>query len=360
MFASRIKDLKEELKKQKLDGVLISSVSNISYLSGYSNFSVTEREAYIFVGENFSYIITDGRYSEAVRKQVPHLELFERGGGKSTEELFKKHKIKTLGIEEDNLTIREHKNLKKNFKNLKHFNLSRSIKTEDEINKIEKACELGDLAFKYILGKIKKGISEKELAFEIEWFIKKNGGELSFPTIVAFGKNSSIPHHQTGNDVLGPELNSGRQGQIILVDMGVKLNNYCSDMTRTVFFGKPSEKQRQMYATVLTAQKKAAEFVRVGVKASDVDKTARKYIISKGFPSIPHSLGHGVGLEVHESPRLSSRGKDILKEGMVFSIEPGIYLGEAGGVRIEDLYVLEKNGLRQLTNSPKKLFYISL
>ncbi|MEK7617374.1 MAG: Xaa-Pro peptidase family protein [Patescibacteria group bacterium] len=370
MFDKRIKDLREELLDEKLDGVLVSSVSNISYLSGYSNFSKEEREAYIFIGKNFSYIITDGRYSEAIKKEVPHLTLFERGNGKSTEELFKKHKkeIKALGIEEDNLTVEEHKIIKKNFKNLKHFNLSRSIKTKDEIKKIEAACQLGDKAFHHVLGYIKHGITEKELAFEIEYFIKKHGGELSFPTIVAFGKNSSVPHHHTGNDVLGPESSSGRQGQFILVDMGVKVEDYCSDMTRTVFFGEPSDKQKKMYEVVLEAQKKAVRFIESclksgkQVKAAEVDKAAREYILSKGFPSIPHSLGHGVGLEIHENPHLSPKSKDILKMGMVFSIEPGIYIegfgsprftGEAGGVRIEDLFVIEKKGLRQLTKSTK-------
>ena len=364
MFEKRIKDLGKRLLKEKLDGVLISSVSNISYLSGFSNFSKDEREAYLFIGQDFEYIITDGRYSEAVKKQVTHLTLFERGGEKSTEDLLKKHKkeIKTLGIEEDNLTVSEHKLIKKHFKNLKHFPISRSIKTNDEIEKIERACKLGDEAFKYGLAQIKSGITEKELAFEIENFVKKNGVELSFPTIVAFGANSSVPHHQTGNTVL-------ENNQIVLIDMGVKLDNYCSDMTRTVFFGKPTEKQRHIYETALEAQQKAVEFLEKSmksgkqvnkfaanaVKASEVDGVARKHIITKGFPSIPHSLGHGIGLEVHESPHLSPKSKDILKEGMVFSIEPGIYLEGFGGVRIEDLFVLENGKLRCLTHSNSSL-----
>ncbi len=354
MFDKRIKDLKQKLLKEKLDGLLISSVSNITYLTGYSNFSKDEREAYIFIGKNFQYIITDGRYSEAIKREVSHLELFTRDGGKSTEDLFKKHlEVKSLGVEEDNLTVSEHKIIKKHFKKMKHFDISlhRSIKTPDEIEKIERACQLGDQAFKNVLGKIREGISEKELAFEIEIFIKKNGGELSFPTIVAFGKNSSIPHHQTGNTKL-------ENNQFVLLDFGVKFENYCSDMTRTIIFGKPSDRQKRIYETVLEAQQKAVEFVKPGCKAKEVDEVARKYIISKGFLSIPHSLGHGVGLEVHEDPHLSSGSEDILKEGMVFSIEPGIYIEGVGGVRIEDLFVLEKNGLRQLTTSPKNLIHL--
>lgn len=348
MFEKRLKEIKQKLLKEKLDGVLISSVSNIAYISGYSNFSKEEREAYIFIGKDFAYIVTDGRYTEAVKREVSHLTLFERGGGKSTEELLKKHEVKNLGIEEDNLTVSEHKTIKKHFKNLKDFSLNRSIKTSDEIKKIEAACQLGDQAFEYAIGKLKKGITEKQLAFEIEMFIKKNGAELSFPTIVAFGKNSSVPHHQTGETKLDYD-------QFVLIDMGVKLEDYCSDMTRTVFFGKPSDEQKKIYETVLKAQQKAAEFVKDGIKAEKIDKVARDYILSKDYSSIPHSLGHGVGLDVHENPHLSPNSKDILKEGMVFSIEPGIYIEGFGGVRIEDLFVLEKNGLRQLTHSNSNL-----
>ncbi len=352
MFDIRLQKLKEHLKKEKLDGILLSSVANITYLTGYANFSKEEREAYIFIGNNFAYIITDGRYAEIIEREVSHLNLFQKGNGKSEEELFKKHKkeIKSLGIEEDNLTVSEHKILKKHFKNLKHFSVARSIKFKEEIKNVEKACKLGDETFKYILGKIKEGISERELAFEIEFFIKKNVAEISFPSIVAFGKNSSVPHHKASNSRL--KINDN----LILLDFGVKWEKYCSDMTRTVFFGKPTGKQKEIYRIVLEAQKKAVELINKGErKASKIDKIARDYITSYGYPTIPHSLGHGIGLEVHESPSLSPKSRDTLKEGMVFSIEPGIYIPGFGGIRIEDLFVLEKNGLRQVTNSPKNL-----
>lgn len=380
MFDGRIQKLKDQLKREKLDGVFISSVSNIEYLTGFTNFSKDEREAYLFVSHDFGYIITDGRYSEAVKNQVPHLKLFEKGHQQSIENLFKKHKkeVKTLGIEEDNLTIVEFKKLKKHFKNTKHFNVGhlRSPKSNEELDKIKKACKIGDLVFNYIIKKIKVGVSEKNIAGELENFIRKSGAILSFPPIVAFGKNSSIPHHQTSETVL-----SNNPGQFILLDFGVKISNYCSDMTRTVFFGKPNKKQIRMYEVVLKAQQEAVDFINGSIKsgkkikASDVDKVARKYIRSEGFPDIPHSLGHGIGLEVHEHPSLSPKSKDYLKERMVFSIEPGIYIPdfgsprstrlatkrarvEAGGVRIEDLFVLEKTGLRQLTTSPKEIIQI--
>lgn len=364
MLRARISKLKQQFLKENIDAVLVVDVANITYLTGFSNFSKDEREAYILITKDEQYIITDARYSEAVRKQVPYFQLFERSHANTIEDFLKqlkRHKQLNIGIEEDNLTVLEYKLLKKHFKILKHLDIKthRAVKTPEEIKKIEQAAKLGDQAFEYILKKIKLGISEKQLAFELEYFIKKNNAEISFPSIVAFGKNSSVPHHQTGQTIL-----SNQPGQLILLDFGVKLENYCSDMTRTIFFGKPSEKQKKMYQIVLTAQQKAVDYINSRlssgkeIKTTEVDKVAREQIISKGYPTIPHSLGHGIGLEVHEHPHLSPKSKENLEEGMVFSIEPGIYLPDFGGVRIEDLFVLEKDNLKQITNSPKKLLII--
>ncbi len=262
IFQDRLKKLKNLTKKEELDAVFISSASSIEYLTGFTNFSKDEREAYLLVGKSFEYIITDARYSEAIKKQVPHFTLFERGQKFQTTDLFKKlkNKIKILGVEEDNLTVVEHKTVKKHFKKLKHFETSklRSIKEKEEIEKIKSACKIGDLAFEYILKKIRVGITEKEIAKELEKFIKENGAGFSFSAIVAFGKNSSVPHHQTGITALGP-------GQIVLLDFGVKIDGYCSDMTRTIFFGKPSSRQKKIYETVLAAQQRAVDFLVVFV-----------------------------------------------------------------------------------------------
>ncbi|MEK7534752.1 MAG: M24 family metallopeptidase [Patescibacteria group bacterium] len=250
------------------------------------------------------------------------------------------------------------------------------IKIQREIAAIEEACALGDKTFKYILTKIKQDISEIELAFEIKSFIKSNGANISFPPIVGFGANSAFPHHKPTDQ----RLKSNDQ---IMLDLGVKLNNYCSDMTRTVFFGKPTREQKRMYQTVLDAQQKATEYLysvvssnfvardpkgisrsarndnRVRqIKASEVDKAARSYITSQGYPTIPHSLGHGIGTKVHEAPRLSLKSKDILKPGMVFTIEPGIYIPGVGGVRIEDVVLLKESAPRLLTKSSRDLIIL--
>lgn len=365
--------IKKELLKNNLDAVLISSVPNITYLTGYANFSTIEREAYLIIvaqpqglthetPEVKGYIITDGRYSEAVQIHVPHFTLIEISLNNPLKTIFinlsKKEKVKKIGIEENNITYAEYKRLSQCFNDLNHFSIDalRTVKDNAEVEAIEKACELGDKAFGYILGQLKESVTEKEIAFLIEQYIKQHGADLSFPTIVAFGKNSSIPHHQTSDQRL-------KTNSIVLIDFGVKLDNYCSDMTRTVFFGKATDEQKKMYQTVLDAQQKAIDFLlrchlasRWHLNAKEVDKVAREYITSKGYPTIPHSLGHGIGLEVHEAPRLSPSSKDELKEDMVFSIEPGIYLPGIGGVRIEDLVVLESQGaqgVRLLTKSEK-------
>ena len=355
--------IREELSKNKsstdsmldkLDAILISSVSNITYLTNYSGFSKEEREVYLLITKNEQYILTDGRYTEDVGTLIPDFKLIEIShklpSTEALKKLVKTHKIKKTGFEGDDLNHMEYKKLTKELGRIFHADLSslRVVKNSDEISKIENACRLGDKTFAYILKKIKSGISEKELAFEIEFFIKKAGADISFPLIVAFGKKSAIPHHVPTHDKL-------MKNQIVLLDFGVKLNNYCSDMTRTIFFGSANAEFKKMYETVLNAQNLAIEQLKKQIRASEIDKTARDHIISKGYPTIPHSLGHGIGIQIHESPRLSPKSKDILKEGMVFSIEPGIYLPNSGGVRIEDLVALGKNGPRLLTHSPKEI-----
>lgn len=355
--------IKKLLLQHNLDALLITSHATITHLTQYSNFSNSEREAYIFITKNNTYIITDARYSEAVEKEIPHFKLLEISHTNSLKNILtteiKTNKIKKVGFENLNLTVAEYELFKKNlpvtFIPLNDaLVLKRVIKTTKEISHIKKACEIGDKAFTFILPYIKPGITEKELALELELFIRKQNAHIAFDTIVAFGKNSSIPHHQTGNDTL-------QKNSFVLLDFGVLYNNYRSDMSRTVFFGSPTEEQKKMHSVVLDAQKKAIEYLTSNyslltsnkLHASDIDKTAREYIVSQGYPSIPHSVGHGIGIEVHELPNISPNSKTLLKEGMVFSIEPGIYKKGFGGVRIEDLITISKYEIKLLTNAPR-------
>ncbi len=379
-MTQRLSKLRSLLKKQSLDAVLISSIPNIIYLTDFSYFSSLEREAFLLITKKAQYIVTDGRYSHAVKQHVKNFQLLEITHGHRFDnhlsEIINIENIKSLGIDERNITVSEHKRISIHVKRVKHFDLSelRAVKEPQEIAVIKKACELGDRAFAYILKKIKEGLSEKEVALEIEMFLRKNGADNSFSTIVAFEENAAIPHHKTGNRKL-------KKNEIVLLDFGVKYKNYCSDMTRTVFFGKATGEKKRMYNTVLEAQRKAVEFLNKSlmknysssersesrsykfstssnknvIKAMDVDKAARSRIISQKYPTIPHSLGHGIGLEVHEAPSLFPKSNDELKSGMVFSIEPGIYLPNDVGVRIEDLFTIQNNKLIQLTKAPKNL-----
>ncbi len=347
--------MNQELKKilERFDAILISSPSNIIYLTGYSGFSETERECFLVITEKIKILITDKRYSEAIKKQTHSITVRDEGVHNflkiEAKALFKKLNINTLGIEENDLKVSEFK-LLKNAASIKSVNLSklRIIKDDQEIINIKLACEIADQTFNEIIKKIKLGIAEKEVSNLIESVIKEKNADISFKPIVAFGKNSSVPHHQTGNSRL-------KNNQIILLDFGVKKNNYCSDMSRTIYFGKAPENFIKMHKTVLTAQKKAVNLIRVGVKASEIDNSARKFILDAGFPNIIHSVGHGIGIDVHETPFISPNSKDIILEGMVFSVEPGIYIPNYGGVRIEDLVLVRDGNVELISHSNREI-----
>lgn len=349
-----IAQLKNHFKN--LDAILISSRANIVYLTSYSGFYETERECFLLITKNRQYIITDQRYSGSIKRDVKDFSLIETGANnfisKNAKELFKKEGIKILGFEADNITVSEYTKLRK-FAKLKSIDLSnlRIIKTGKEIENIKKACGIGDLAFDFILDKLKTGVSEKEIANEMEQFIKSKNTDISFSPLVAFGKNAAIPHHKSGNNKL-------KSNTIVLLDFGVKVNNYCSDMSRTVFVGIATTEFKRIHQTVLEAQTKAIKSIKANMKASRIDKVARDYIVKQGYPNIIHSVGHGIGIEVHESPHLSPNSKDVIKQGMVFSVEPGIYIPSYGGVRIEDLVLVTYNGPELISHANRNIIEI--
>lgn len=360
MFDSRLKALQQLLITLKLDAVLVTAVPNIIYLTGYTGFSTEEREAFLLITPTEQFLLTDGRYMTAIKEQVGHFTLIEISSRyqfkKAFEQLVGKYSIKKLGIEENNLFVYEYKTILPFVKETMHVpvNQLRSKKSSVEIAEIEAACKIGDESIAAILPYIKPGVSERDVALRLENEMRSRGAEPSFRTIVAFDAHAAVPHHSTGYRRLGDR-------GVILIDSGVKVDNYCSDMTRTFFLGKVTDEQRKLYQTVYEAQAKAITYIKQqlennkAVSAADADKAARDHIVKRGYPSFSHSLGHGIGLEVHESPTLSPVSKQILEEGMVFSIEPGIYLPGHSGVRIEDLFVIENNVLLQITQYPKHL-----
>lgn len=362
-YKKRIHHLRNFIQLQKLEGIFISNPTNLIYFSGFKPLSFSEREAYLLITKKNAYIFTSKLYSEEVKKYILDYQLIELSSEYSSStalaHIIKKEGIASIGFEEHNLTYAEYYRLSKKIKSFipKSIDEQRIIKDTEEVTNIENACQIGDKAFEHIYSFIKPGISEKELSFELEKFIRSQNAAPSFPTIIAFGDNAAIPHHVTGERIL-------EKNEFVLMDFGVLSNFYCSDMTRTVFVGKPSPRQLKTYNTVLESQQKAIDFIQKSyeeshlVNAKNADLAARTYIIEKGFPSFPHSLGHGIGLQVHEYPSLSPYSTDTLTEGMVFSIEPGIYIPGEIGVRIEDLATLTKEHMRLLTKSHRTLLVI--
>src|SRR6266568_4314006 len=359
----RIQKLRNLLSVENLDAVFVSSLPNIMYLTNFSDFTTLARDGYLLITKKTQYIFTHGIYKEAVEKKVKDFTLIdikrENPISTSIKTIIEKENVRNLGFESFDLKVNEYEQLIKKLdkKILVPTDLIHNLrihKSSDEIKEIKKACELGDKAFEFLLKELKPGITEIELAVEFEFFIESHGADISFDSIVAFGPNASKPHHVPTNTKL--KLN-----QFALFDCGVKLNNYCSDMTRTIFFGKALNKQMKNYNEVLVSQKEAIAFIQNKLKTEqkiigkEVDAVTRSYLIEKGYASMPHSLGHGIGLEVHESPRLTILSEEVLQNGMVFSIEPGIYLPGKFGIRIEDIFAIENNKLIQLTNSSKEL-----
>lgn len=355
---NKIGKIRNKLAELRLDATFISNQYNVSYLTGFNGLSPNEREGFLFITRNLAYFLTFPTY----------FGLFKNGGdgfaclnitrqmrmSDHLSGIIKREGINKIGFEKDNLTVSEHESLKLKlsaiFSPISNIvEEERIIKDGEEITKIKNAAKATDKAFKFIKKKIKKGISEKELALELEFFLKKTAGDIAFLPIVAFDKNAAIPHYLPSKD---QQLMTN---SLILLDFGAKVNGYCADMTRVVFFGKPKAEYLKIYNTVLTSQEKALSVIKSGIATHDVDKVARNHIKESGFPEYPHGLGHGVGLAIHEAPRLKPESTEVLKENMVVTVEPGIYIDGECGVRIEDLVVLTSDGCEILSKSGKEI-----
>lgn len=363
---SRIKKIKQKIQNDQIDALFITSPHNISYLTNLLPLSNEEREYYILVTGNNAYILAPKMFMLAIKEKIDGFTYIEITKDKSLykliEEICIQENVKQIGFEEENLLYREFAHLSEKLKGIEFIPLEsfiedeREIKDETEIAKIKEACRITDEAYSNILKNVRMNISEIELSWEIESYIRKKGAELAFPTIVAFGKNAATPHHISDDT----KLNSN---SFVLFDFGAKFEGYCSDMSRTVYFGTPSENDRKIYQTVLDAQQmaleKLKEWTSEGFEVAHLHEIAESHIEHEDFPAFPHSLGHGVGLQVHEAPSISkfSEGNE-LKTNSVITIEPATYIPEIGGVRIEDDVLLTQNGYEVLTKSPKELTVI--
>lgn len=346
----------ELISEMDLDGILISKPENRLYISNF-----TGSTGYVLILKDTTYFLTDFRYIEQAQSQCSGIEVVEITKEKTLERFINSKKIANLGFEDLSLTYQQYTDLKSKLDNINLIPLGQSvnrlriIKTEEEIENIRHAARITDNGFDYILPSIKPGAVENDLALELEFYMRRNGAEKnSFDFIVASGIRSSLPHGRASNKVV-------ENGDLITFDFGCIYNGYCSDMTRTVAIGNANKKQKEIYNIVLEAQITALESVKPGLMGKEIDKTARDVISKYGYGEFfGHNLGHGVGLEVHEMPNLGPQGEIILEPGMIITIEPGIYIPNLGGVRIEDLVLVTETGYEVLSKSEKELIELNI
>jgi Xaa-Pro aminopeptidase len=329
---------------------LITHLTNIRYLIGF-----TGTYGFMLLGKK-NYFFTDFRYrgfAEELQRSKTRIPFKFIELNKDFEQTFKKLAGRSLEFEADHLTIQELQGWKKRFKGISFKALKKTIedrrliKDAEEIKNLKKSQQINEETLKRLQKLFKPGVTELELAWQVKVIGHELGAEdISFEPIIAFGAHSATPHHQNSNTKL-------KAGDVVLVDMGMKYKGYCSDMTRTFFTKKPTAEQEDVYFKVLTAQEDAIKALKAGVKCAKLDEISRKSMGADAAAHFGHSLGHGIGLDVHEAPNLSSRSKDTLKENMIVTVEPGIYLPGRFGVRIEDMGRVTKTGYENFTKAEK-------
>lgn len=350
----KIKCLREKMKLLEIDGMIISNPINIEYITG------VYAEGTLIINDKDNIFITDARYIEDVNSTITisdEINVRDQANISENEYISFFANCPRVGIEENYISYSKYQNLVRIYR-LKEavetnnlIEKMRTIKDDNEIAKIRRACEITDNCFTHLLEYIKVGMTERQIAFEIEkYFIENGANGLAFDTIVASGENSSKPHAVPTNRKI-------QSGDNITIDFGAKYKGYCSDMTRTIFVGSVSDEVRNLYNFILEGQLRATNKIKDGVDGKSVARGVQIEYNARNFELI-HALGHGVGLEVHELPYLSYRSSQILKENMVVTNEPGIYVPEKIGIRIEDTILVNKLESEVLTKSSKELIVI--
>lgn len=357
---TRLERLRATLTERELDAVLVSAPQNRRYLSGF-----TGSAGYLLISASDAVIATDFRYYEQSAQQAPDFRLHKTVGGVEAwaPPLFEGLAGKRVAFESTDMTVATHSLFKKAIASLPETDRPELVPVADlvesiriykepqEVEALQRAVDLGDAAFTDVAERVEPGWTELRVAWEIEKYIREHGGDgLSFPTIVAGGPWGAMPHAYPRDRVL-------EAGDGVVIDMGCDVGGYMSDLTRTIVLGKPDAQFAKIYDIVLTAQLTAEELVKPGMTGDECHMIAHNVIEAAGYgETFGHGLGHGIGLQVHEAPRVGRTSKDVLQDNMVFTIEPGIYITGWGGVRIEDMVVLENGKARVMSRAPKLRF----
>ncbi|PIP20035.1 MAG: Xaa-Pro dipeptidase [Candidatus Omnitrophica bacterium CG23_combo_of_CG06-09_8_20_14_all_40_11] len=348
------KKIYAKLTQENLDGLIISSPANISYLTNF-----TSRDSYFLISKKTNIYITDSRYAQEAKKGLKGLALITKFNGsvfKIIADACIELGLKRIGFEERYLAFAEYKKIEEELNKkgdlIPTYGLVeelRQIKTAEELEKIKKATQITIKAFKFIKDFISPGKKEIEVAAELGRYIRYCGGRSSaFDIIVASGPNSSFPHHLTSQRKI-------KDNEPVLVDLGADYMGYKSDLTRVFFLGKISPAVKRIYDIVCKAQARAIKEIKPAVHINKIDAAARQYITQKGYGGFfGHNLGHGIGLEVHEEPHISSKENKELKAGMIFTVEPGIYLPDKFGIRLEDIVLVTKKGYEVISGALDK------
>ena len=348
-YINRINNLRKKMKEMNICAMYVSSAENVYYLSGFTGFG----DGRLLITHLNSWIITDSRYTLQVAEQCPDYMLISASAVNisSLEQVINEESIKVVGFEDEIISYKDFSALTMKYSDVSfkgigsYFSEIRDIKEKCEVLYISKACEIAYTSLNEILELLKPGVCEIDIATELEYKMKKNGAEdRAFDTIVASGARSALPHGVAS-------IKKIEIGDAVTIDFGCKFNNYCSDMTRTFFVGNPSDELKKIYNTVYNAQIASLEGYRQSITGKELDAIARNIITNAGYGDFfGHSLGHGVGLEVHEGATIGPRNNNFIKNNTIFSIEPGIYIEHLGGVRIEDLVFADGDNLINFTD----------
>jgi Xaa-Pro aminopeptidase len=347
VLTKRIKAIRYQLKKKQIKSLLVTKPANVTYATGFSG-----DDSWALITDKAVYLLTDSRYIEQAKSQCRNCRVIQRRGTmvEAAAKLLKKLKsVQTVAVEKS-VSLAAFEALKKHIKvRLKTvaniIESARSIKDKSEVAAVGAAARIAAQALRQVFAHIKPGITENELAGRLDFQIRKAGATNSFETIVAFGPNASRPHHQ-------PTSRKLRKNDTVLIDFGVKFKGCCCcDITRCFVVGRPNPFYKKVYNAVQQAQTAALKMIKAGVAAEKIDAAARKVIRKSGLPVYGHGTGHGLGLEVHEEPVISADSKAKLQSGMVFTIEPAVYIPGKLGIRIEDDVLVTETGCKILTRN---------